>query len=79
MVPEFKDELLDLFVLGADLKACPNCVLRGQLHNAPCQRVIAPGVQALLQDLLAGVCRPVAVGGVERAGPDQESVLGLRD
>ena len=79
VLPEFAEECLGALVRAFQLKAAADGVLGGELDDAPGEGVVAPGVQALLEDLLAGVGGAVAVGGAEGGGPDEEGVLRLGD
>lgn len=75
MIPEFLKEGLRLGVGAGDGEASADDVLGDDLGDATGKRVVAPGIQALGEDVLAGILRAVEFGSVEGSGTDKEFIF----
>ena len=54
---------------GFDTQASPNHILTGELHNAPGDGVLTPGVKCISQDFIPVIVVPVAGVGVSIQHP----------
>lgn len=77
MVPEFFDEVGGGLVFAGDSKGGTDDMLGDDLDDAAGEGIEAPGVEALLEELFAGVLVAVEFRGVEGGGPDQKLVFGF--
>lgn len=77
MGPEFFDEVGGGFVFAGDGEGGTDDVLGNDFHDAAGEGIEAPGVEALLEELFAGVLVSVEFRGVEGGGSDQKLVFGF--